>query len=135
MNIKLSHIALALITSVSFSAVAENVVPDSGVTADADVTIVGGSTLSLSIAPVTGVTVEQVRKASTANKVILAKYKLIGDNAAVRMVNADAKYPYCTTSAGTSFNDNKLEICIDDQDAKKFSVNSNTYYKLNAGEC
>ncbi|HHQ4758165.1 TPA: hypothetical protein ACSP2Z_003014 [Aeromonas hydrophila] len=134
MNIKFSHIALALIASTSFSAVAEKKI-DQGippVIADAEVTVRGVSKLSLGITPVENLTVEDIKKGST----VLAKFKLTGDNVAVRMVNADSKFPYCTISAGNLNAKNKLELCIkyDSKKNESFLADGSTYYIFQAGE-
>ncbi|ELL3752078.1 hypothetical protein ACPFUK_002898 [Vibrio cholerae] len=123
-------IALALITPMSFSALANNVVSGSEVIADADIVVNTNSSLSFTVTPVEGLTVADIKQGAKTN---VATLNLTGSNLALRMVNAIPDYPYCTVAVGTNNSDNTAEFCFGGDTANSFVDSGNTYYKVSEG--
>ncbi|MBO1386553.1 hypothetical protein BVJ60_17485 [Vibrio cholerae] len=130
MNIKLSRIALALMASVSFSALANNVVSGSEVIAEADIVVNADSNLSLTITPIAGLTVSDINKGAVTK---VANMNLTGTNLAVRMINAVADYPYCAVSFGNNNPSNTMQICLGEGTVNNFVYNGFTYYPVSEG--
>lgn len=132
MKIKFSHIALAVIASSSFSAVAETLVGGASVTAEENIILTDTSTLGLTITAIPNLTVAKVKEGEKTN---VAKFKLTGTNAAVKLVNAYAKDKYCSLLVGTNDPANKLEVCLRNTGITgAFDVGADRYYKYNEGE-
>ncbi|MFB2846154.1 hypothetical protein ACE1BG_07690 [Aeromonas veronii] len=138
MKINFSHIALAVIASSSFSALAaETTKPPVAnpaftevATAEANITVTSGSSLSLTITPLPDLTVEKVK---LGKKTDLAKFKVTGTNVAVRMVNASATDKYCSVLSGTNIVKNKMEVCLKDY-SNPIDIGAYKYYRFNEGE-
>lgn len=131
MKIKFSHIALAVIASSSFSAVAaEALVTGQVVTAEENIIVTGGSSLGLTITALPDLTVAKVKLGDKTN---VAKFNVTGTNVAVRMVNADAKFKYCSVLSGTDNTENKMAVCLRQSDGG-FDIGADRYYKFNEGQ-
>ncbi|EJL6325682.1 hypothetical protein ACPD0F_003652 [Vibrio cholerae] len=134
MNIKFSRIALALIASVSFSSLANNVLSGSEVIADADIIVNADSLVSVMITPIDGLTVEDINKgAQTKVATLSLTSSNSASNYAVRMVNPNPEYPYCTVAVGTNNSNNSAEFCLGGDSGFNFVHNGNTYYKVSSG--
>ncbi len=136
MNMKSSRVALALalITPMSFSALAKSVVPGSEVIAEAEITVLATNSLSLTLTPITGLTVADIQKGQ-ATKV--ANMNLTSSNPAsriaVRMLDADPSAPYCTVASGTNDSNNKAEFCLPQSLISNFTDKGNVYYEIPSG--
>lgn len=128
MNIKLSHIALVLMASASFSAVAESVVSGTSQTADADFVVNATSTIGLSITPFNNLSVADI-ETGTAK---VGTFTVIGTDTAVRMINADATHSHCSWVTGITNSANKIAICMGTSSGS-FVDNGFKYYKRAAG--
>ncbi|MBO1386295.1 hypothetical protein BVJ60_16140 [Vibrio cholerae] len=133
MNIKLSRIALGLMASVSFSALANNVVSGSAVIAEADIVVNADSNLSLTIAPIAGLTVSDLKKGQTKVANINVTSSDFMSNLAVRMVNANTQFPYCTVAVGTYNSNNTATFCLGDLKFTAFESNGFIYYPVSHG--
>ncbi|EJL6770342.1 hypothetical protein NMS85_003682, partial [Vibrio cholerae] len=107
----------------------------SEVIAEADITVNAVSSLSFTINPIQGLTVADIIKGS-ATKV--ANFNINStnpaSNLALRMVNPNPDYPYCTVAVGTNNSDNTAEFCIGGTvDYGSFVDSGNTYYKVSQG--
>ncbi|MFM5567315.1 hypothetical protein ACET8I_12250 [Aeromonas veronii] len=129
MNFKLSHIALAFVASVSFYAAAENVIPNSVVVSDANITVAQDASVGIVITPESGVTVSAVK---TGGPVSFAKFKLSGKNVAVRFLDAQPQIPNCTFIYGINDKKNKIDVCMDGL-FNQFDAGGFTYSKGDAG--
>ncbi|EJL6325681.1 hypothetical protein ACPD0F_003651 [Vibrio cholerae] len=130
MNIKLSRISLAFTVSVSFSTLANNVVSGSEVIADADIVVNAKSYVSLTITPIEGLTITDIKKGKQTK---VATLNLIGNNLAVRMINPNSDYPYCTIAVGTNNRNNTAAFCLGGDMSHSFVDNGNTYYPVSPG--
>ncbi len=138
MNMKSSRVALALalITPMSFSALAESVVPGSEVIAEAEITVLASNSLSLTLTPIAGLTVADLQKGQ-ATKV--ANMNLTSSNPAsriaVRMLDANPLAAYCGLAYGTNDSNNKAEFCLPDNGdlISNFTDKGNVYYTIKSG--
>ncbi|ELL3752072.1 hypothetical protein RUK35_002206 [Vibrio cholerae] len=134
MNAKFSLVTLALMATVSFSALANNVVSGSELIADADIIVNKNSLVSVTIAPIDGLTVEDINKgAQTKVATLSLTSSNPASNFAVRMVNPNTEYPYCTVAVGTNNSNNSAEFCLGGDSSFNFIHNGNTYYKVSSG--
>lgn len=133
MKIKFSHIALAVIASSSFSALAaETLVAGAGksVTAEENIIVTDTSTLGLTITAIPDLTVAKVKQGKETN---VAKFKVTGSNVAIRMVNAHPKDKYCSVLTGDMNPKNTMEVCMKESKGG-FDIGADRYYKFNEGE-
>ncbi|EJL6681037.1 hypothetical protein VCSRO12_1171 [Vibrio cholerae] len=134
MNIKFSRITLALMASVSFSSLANNVISGSEVIADADIIVNADSLVSVTITPIDGLTVEDINKGAQTKVATLGLTSSnSASNYAVRMVNPNPEYPYCTVAVGTNNSNNSAEFCLGGDSDFNFIYNGNTYYNVSSG--
>ncbi|WP_421226356.1 hypothetical protein [Aeromonas jandaei] len=132
MNIKLSHIGIALLASSSFSALANQIVAGSNSTATGDIVVELGSIVGLNITPNASLTIDDVLQGPAAK---IATFNVLGEQAAVRFIDADADDSSCSYLYGKSNNNHKLQVCLGDVSAGYVSTDDGTikYYKYSAG--
>lgn len=138
MNMKSSRVALALalITPMSFSALAETVLSGSEVIAEADITVKAISSLSLTLTPIEGLTVADIKKGPETK---VANINLTSSNPAskiaIRMLAANPSSPYCTVASGTNDSKNTAEFClpVDLGFISSFTDKGNVYYEFASG--
>ena len=129
MNMKLSHIALALLASTSFYAAAETIVAGSAVTAEADIVVSADSSFALLINPLEGLTVSDFKKKDQK----LGEFS-VSEDAYVRIVGNESKpnRRQCTFIYGESNSQNKIEVCTSGSPGILASVNGTYYYSYEA---
>ncbi|MGR1254926.1 hypothetical protein [Aeromonas veronii] len=129
MKFKLSRVALAFVASASFYAAAETIVPGSAVVSEADVAVAQDAAVGLTITPIANLTVADIKRPGRD----MAKYKVSGANATVRLLNAQSNYPHCAFIYGANDNTNKVDVCLVGPH-DKFTADGIVYYKANEGE-
>lgn len=128
-SIKISNVAVALLASTSFYAAAETIVPGSAVTVEADIVVSAGSAIGLEVIPAQGLTVGKLLDEATK----LATLKVTGNNAAIRLINADPTATHCAWVNGVNNNTNKVQMCLN-QSNGPLTIGGVRYWKYAAGE-
>ncbi|MBW3781456.1 hypothetical protein GL270_09410 [Aeromonas veronii] len=109
MNMKISHVAFAMIACTSFSAAAiDSVVAGTAVAVDAAINVSAPSAVGLTITPASNVSLSDIKKGDA----VLGNFTVTGTNAAVRMVDQDAVNKQCTMAKGSNNAANTLLICM-----------------------
>lgn len=109
MNMKISHVAFAMIACTSFSAAAiGSVVAGTAVTVDAAINVSAPSAVGLTITPASYVSLSDIKKGG----VVLGNFTVTGTQAAVRMVDQDPANKHCTMAKGSNNAANTLLICM-----------------------
>lgn len=132
MNMKLSHVALALLTSTSFYAAAATIVAGSEVKAEADIVVSADSPVGLAITPVANLTVVDIKKGPST---IIARMDVKGESVALHMVNSDASYPHCSWITGQDDNTNKIHACFPVNNGNPYlTIDGKAYYPYTEGK-
>ncbi|EJL6325857.1 hypothetical protein NMR44_003671, partial [Vibrio cholerae] len=110
------------------------------VIAEADITVNAISSLSLTLTPIQGLTVADIKKGpetKVANMNVNSTNP--ASNLALRMVNAQSDYPHCTLAVGANDSNNTAAFCLattpggDISSTPTFEQNGNKYYEVVSG--